>query len=98
MKVEEFYATWDRRCERAVLRDLVAFQLRREAKLKKDPLRWIEYLEIWQEFDARAEKLIEHATQDLGWDLDKAEEVVADYIDRERERAYERLGFNRGVR
>ena len=99
MTTEEFMQEWDRRCERAVMRDRVAFFRRREAKLAAEhPTYWHEYWQIWNRYQDEADALVERAVEELGWDRDRAELAAEEVMEGRRERDYEALGFNVGVR
>ena len=99
MTTEEFYTEWNRRCEAAVIRDRHAFYRRREAKLAAEhPTYWHEYWQIWNRCDELADKLADRAVLELGLDRDEALEAALDIYEADRERQFEALGFNAGVR
>lgn len=97
MTTAEFMAAWDRRCERAVERDINQFRHRRLSALAKRPMYYAEYWRVWDRYEAQADALAERAVAELGWPLEKALDAAHDLMDREREREYEALGFNVGV-
>lgn len=92
MNATEFYTEWDKRCEKAVLRDIVAFQRRRYNSLSDFDKHTHDRLvaESGPKIDALIVRLVEQE----GWDADRAEDAAIEVVERELEREFEARGYN----
>lgn len=92
MNATQFYTEWDKRCERAVRRDIIAFQRRRYNSLSDFDKHMHDRLVA--ESGPKIDALIERLMAEKGWDADYAEDVAIEVIEAELEREFEARGYN----
>lgn len=91
MTTAEFRAAWDKRCEQAVLRDIVAFQRRRYNSLTDFEKH--EHDRIVAESGHKVDRLTARL-MNAGMDVDAAEDAAIAAVERELEREFEARGYN----
>lgn len=96
MTTAEFRAAWDKRCEQAVLRDIVAFQRRRYESLTDFEKH--EHDRLVAESGHKVDRLTARLMNERGMGVDAAEDLAIRVAERELEREFEARGYNDRVR
>lgn len=92
MTTAQFYAEWDKRCEKAVQRDINAYNRRRYNSLSDFDKH--EHDRLVAESGHKVDRLTARLMNERGMDADSAEDVAITVVERELEREFEARGYN----
>lgn len=96
MTTAQFQSEWDKRCEQAVIRDINAFRKRRYESLSD--FNKHEHDRLVAESGHKVDRLVARLMNERGMDVDAAEDLAIEVVERELEREFDVRGYNDNVR